>query len=164
MKRTLALIAVLLTVGVSLRAAEPLWSIGKPDGLGIEFAPGSRGALTFNVGQSVVSKDFAGHQDGSVSFDGKTNERPYTISFTWPHGPTANCELVLDLIFNTGGPQQFKVQINDRVGIFPVRLAPKHTMWGEQGNDMLLSQGKVVVPIPAAWLNAKENKLVLVRH
>ena len=161
MKRTLCLIAALLITSASLPAVEPLWTIGKPDGLGIEFAPGSRGDLTFTVGQNAVSRDFAGHQDGSVGFDGKTNERSYTIVFDLPDGPAKNCELVLDLIFNTGGPQQFKVKINDRVGVFPVRLAPKHTMWGEQGNDMLLAQAKVVVPIEAAWLKAKGNQLVL---
>ena len=161
MKRTLCLIAALLITSASLPAVEPLWTIGKPDGLGIEFAPGSRGDLTFTVGQNAVSRDFAGHQDGSVGFDGKTNERSYTIVFDLPDGPAKNCELVLDLIFNTGGPQQFKVRINDRVGVFPVRLAPKHTMWGEQGNDMLLAQAKVVVPIEAAWLKAKGNQLVL---
>src|SRR6266508_351732 len=60
---------------------EVIWSIGQPDGYGIEFAPGTRGQLTFTVGRSVVSKDFAGHQGGSVGFDGQTNEQPYSIVF-----------------------------------------------------------------------------------
>ena len=77
--KTCLLTCCTLTPLVAL-AAEPLWSIGKPDGVSIEFAPGGKAALTFTVGQSVVSRDFAGHQDGSVGFDGKVAEKPYTIA------------------------------------------------------------------------------------
>lgn len=163
MKRTIALLAVaIVSCACWSRAAESLWSIGNPDGVGIEFAPGGRGALTFTVGQSVVSRDFAGHQDGSVGFDGQTNERPYGILFDQPMPAAARYELVLDLILTTGAPREFKVKINDRTGTFPIRLAPKHTMWGEQGNDMLLAQAKLTVPIDGAWLRPKGNLITLV--
>ncbi len=143
-------------------AAEPLWSIGKPDGVSIEFAPGGRPELTFTVLKSVVSKDFAGHQDGSEGFDGKVAEKPYTIVFDLPEPVGARYELALDLIFTTGAPRQFKVKVNNKTGIFPIRVAPKHTLWGEQGNDMLLAQQHLVVPIDGAWLQPKENHITLI--
>lgn len=163
MRTTFTLMAACLVGSLHLTpAVEPLWTIGKPDGVGIEFAPGSRGALTYTVGQSVVSKDFAGHHDGSLGFDGKTNERPYSIVFDLPESDAKHYELELDLIFNTGAPREFKVKVNDRTGLFPIRLAPKHSVWGEQGNDMLLAQAKLVVPIEAVWLKAKGNQITLV--
>ena len=143
-------------------AAEPLWSIGQPDGMSIEFAPGGRGALTFTVGESVVSRDFAGHQDGSEGFDGKVSEKPYTIVFDLTEPVGARYELALDLVFTTGAPREFKVKVNDKTGSFPIRVASKHTMWGEQGNDMLLAQQHLVVPIDGAWLKPKGNQITLI--
>jgi len=138
-------------------SGDMLWSIGTPDGASIEFAPGARGQLTFTVGQSVVSRDFAGNQDGSVGFDGKTAEKSYTIAFDLSDPPTGNYELVLDLIYHAAGPRQIKVRVNDKRGIFPVRPAPTPSVDGEQGNSMLLAQQHLVVPIPASWLKAKGN-------
>jgi hypothetical protein len=143
-------------------AAEPIWSIGKPDGIGIEFAPGGRAELTFTVGQSVPSRDFAGHHDGATGFDGKIAEKPYTIVFDLPEAGGAHYELVLDMIFTTGAPQQFKVKVNDKTGAFPIRPSPKHSVWGEQGNDMLLAQQRLVVPIEGAWLKPKGNQITLI--
>ncbi len=143
-------------------AADPIWSIGKPDGLGIEFAPGNRAELTFNVGQSVPSRDFAGHHDGATGFDGKITEKPYTIIFDLPEAASVNYELVLDLIFNTGAPQQFKVKVNDKTGVFPIRPMSKHSVWGEQGNDMLLAEQRLVVPIAGDWLRARGNQITLI--
>ena len=79
-----------------------LWTIGTSNGAAAEFAPGSRPQLTFTVGQSVVSKDFAGHQEGSVAWDGKVKEKPYTIAFDLAQPPQGDYELVLDLIYSTG--------------------------------------------------------------
>jgi hypothetical protein len=147
---------------LSVSAAEPVWSIGKPDGVGIEFAPGGRPELTFTVGQGVPSRDFAGHHDGSVGFDGQTTEKPYTILFDLPGTKSARYELVLDVIFNTGAPREFKVRVNDQNGIFPIQPAPMHTVFGEQGNDMLLAKQHLVVPIDGAWLKAKGNQITLI--
>lgn len=134
-----------------------LWSIGTPDGSSIEFAPGSRGQLTFTVGQSAASRDFAGNQDGSVGFDGKTAEKSYAILFDLDEAPQGNYELVLDLVYHAGAPRQIKVRVNEQRGIFPVRPAPMQAADGEQGNSMLLAQQHLVVPIPAAWLKPKGN-------
>jgi hypothetical protein len=56
--------------------AETIWSIGELNDSSIEFAPGWREELTFTIGKSVVSRDFAGHQSGWLG-----RERPYTIVF-----------------------------------------------------------------------------------
>jgi alpha-mannosidase len=140
----------------------PIWSIGKPDGLSVEFAGGARDSLTYTVGQSVVSRDFAGDQNGSVGWDGKVVEKPYTITFDLGEPPQGRYELALDLIFNTGAPRQFKVRVNDKTGIFPIHPAPMHSMWGEQGNEMLLSKQELVVPIDGQWLKPKGNRLTLI--
>src|ERR1041385_201954 len=62
-------------------SAQPIWSIGKPDGRSIEFAPGVRGKVLYEIGKAVAARDFPGHQSGSAGFDGRTNEKPYTIMF-----------------------------------------------------------------------------------
>jgi hypothetical protein len=90
------LILVLALAGpASTAAPQPtaLWTIGKPDGAAMEFAPGSRSELTFTVGQSVVSKDFAGNQSGSVGWDGKSKETRYAFCLTSPKLPAGNMSL-----------------------------------------------------------------------
>jgi len=139
----------------------PVWSIGTQDGSAIEFAPGGRRDLTFTVGKSVVSKDFAGYQSGSVSADGKVFERPYTIRFDLDEPPLGQYELVLDLIYRNASPAQMKVAVNDKTGIFPVQPLPKHSTWGEEGNEMLLTKQRIIVPIHSAWLQARGNKITL---
>jgi hypothetical protein len=139
----------------------PVWSIGEPDGLSVEFAPGARDQLTYTVGQSVVSRDFAGNHNGSVGWDGKVVEKPYTIAFDLGEPPQGRYELALDLIFNTGAPRHFKVRVNDKTGIFPIRPVPMHSMWGEQGNEMLLAKQELVVPIDGTWLKPNGNQITL---
>lgn len=144
------------------KTADVIWSIGQPDGYGIEFAPGTCGQLTFTVGQSVVSKDFAGHQNGSVGFDGQTNEQPYSIVFDLPEPQQAAYHLVLDLLYKSGAPRQIKVQVNDKLGLFPVRHQPKKSGDGEEANMMLLAKQHLVVPIDGAWLKQTGNRITLV--
>jgi hypothetical protein len=86
-------------VAVAAARSPALWTIGTPDGAAMEFAPGSRPELTFTVGQSVVSKEFAGSQGGSVEWDGKTGS-PTALASTWPR--CRHYELVLDLIYHSG--------------------------------------------------------------
>ena len=82
----------LTTLAATAASNEPpaLWGIGTPDGAAMEFAPGDRGQLTFTIGKSVVSKDFAGHQIGSVAYDGKVLERPYTVQFDLAEPPSGD--------------------------------------------------------------------------
>ena len=70
---TISIALAFALAGAALAPAAPaaLWTIGTPDGAAMEFAPGGRAELTFTVGQSVVSKDFAGSQAGSAEWDGK---------------------------------------------------------------------------------------------
>lgn len=155
--------ALALAPGVAAGNEPPaLWTIGTPDGAAMEFAPGDRHALTFTVGQSVVSKDFAGNHSGSVGYDGKVLEKPYLIQFDLAESPQGDCELVLDLIYHAGAPAQIKVMVNDKSGIFPIRPEAKKSTWGEEGNEMLMARQRLVVPIDNAWLRAKDNKLSLV--
>ena len=59
-----------------------VWSIGTADGSSIEFAPGLKKELTYRVGTSVPSRDFAGHHAGSVGFDpSASGEKAYSIQF-----------------------------------------------------------------------------------
>lgn len=141
---------------------DTIWSIGSSNGAAMEFAPGGRDRLDFKVGESVVSRDFAGGHSGSVGWDGKVKERPYLIHFDLAEPPQGRYELVLDLLFSSGAPSQFKVMVNDRLGIFPIRLVPRKSTWGEEGNEMLLAKQQLVVPIEAAWLKPKGNRVSLI--
>ena len=143
-------------------ASNVLWSIGVADGSSIEFAPGARGQLSFTVGQSVPSRDFAGNQDSSVGFDGKVAEKPYTIVFDLSEAPQGKYELDVDLIYRSGGPREIKIKVNDKNGIFPVRPAPKKSADGGEGNEMLLAQQHLVVPIDGSWLKDKGNQITLI--
>ncbi|MHB8524072.1 MAG: glycoside hydrolase family 38 N-terminal domain-containing protein [Limisphaerales bacterium] len=159
-----AIAALVMTLAPSHAAVagEPIWSIGTPDGSPIEFAPGARNQLTFTVGQSVPSRDFAGHHPGSVGFDpAGAGEKPYTIVFDLNEAPTGAYQLVLDLIYRSGAPEKIKVKVNDKVGLFPIRPSPKKDIDGEEGNAMLLAGQHLVVPIDAAWLKPKGNHIVL---
>lgn len=158
-------LAFTLTFGAAAApaAAPPpaLWTLGTPDGAAMEFAPGGREELTFTVGQSVVSKDFAGSQAGSEDWDGKTKEKAYRIVFDLAEAPQGRYELALDLIYHSGAPTQFKVAVNDKTGIFPIQPVGKRSAWGEEGNEMLLARQHLVVPIDGAWLKAQGNQVVL---
>ena len=128
----------------------------------MEFAPGERSELTFIMGKSVVSKDFAGHQSGSLTYDGKVLERPYTVGFDLAEPPHGDYELVLDLVFHTAAPSEIKITVNDQVGIFPIQPVPKRSTWGEEGNEMLMASQRLVVPISANALRSGGNRLTLV--
>ena len=167
---------MLLIVGLALapvggaalgQAAAPLesvvWALGTPDGSAIEFAPGSRRELTYTVGRSVPSRDFAGHQDGSVGFDAASSgEKPYSILFDLPGAPEGDYELVLDLIYPAGAPARLKVRVNERQGIFPVRHEPKASSDSNEANAMLLAKQHLVVNVPGAWLKPAGNRLTLI--
>ena len=139
-----------------------VWTIGLPDEAAMEFAPGERSELTFLMGESVVSKDFAGHHSGSVGYNGKVLERPYTVRFDLAEPPRGDYELVLDLIFHTGAPAQVKVLVNDQTGIFPIQPVPKRSTWGEEGNEMLMARQRLVVPIAVSALKAGGNRISIV--
>jgi len=160
--RGFAGLALALTLATAHPAEAPIWAIGKPDGAGIEFAPGARDRLTYTVGSSIPSRDFAGHQAGSVGFEpASSGEKPYAIVFDLPSPPQGAYQLVVDLIYRSGAPESIKVQVNDRNGIFPVRHETKKSIDGEEANGMLLARQHLVVPIPAAWLKAAGNRVVL---
>jgi len=164
--RACAWLALISIVTGALASEAPsgdaLWSIGKPDGYSIEFAPGARAALTFTVGKSTTARDFSGHQRGSVGFDGKTNEQPYTIAFDLGTAPSGEYELVLDLIYKSGAPRKIEININGHRGIFPVRFEYKKSGDGEEANVMLLAKQRLVLPIEAAWLKQSGNRISIV--
>ncbi len=150
----------LLHCGHALGSSEVLWSLGELDGSSIEFAPGAKNAVTFTVNKSQVSRDFPGHQAGSIGFDAVgSGEKPYTIVFNLKDAPISRCQLVADLIYKSGAPQQIKIVVNGHPGIFPVRFAPKKSKDGDEANMMLLAQQRLVATLEPAWLRPGENRI-----
>ena len=164
-QRALFVVATLAAIvqlhSISVAANETIWSIGEANGSSIEFAPGARDQLTFTVGQSVLSRDFAGRQSGSTGFDGKVAEKVYTIAFDLKEPTPGHYQLVMDLIYRSGAPRQIKVTVNGRRGIFPVRPATKKSNDGEEANSMLLARQHLVVPIDGSWLKPKGNQITV---
>lgn len=139
-----------------------IWSIGKADGSPIELAPGSPKSLTYTVGQSVPSRDFAGHQSGSVGFDpAASGERPYSIDFDLPRPAQGPYHLVLDLIYRAGAPRQIRVDVNGKRGIFPVCPLPKEDIDSNDGNLMLLAGQRLSVAVDPSWLKPKGNRITI---
>jgi len=141
-----------------------VWSLGKPDGSSIEFAPGSREKLVFKVGESVVSRDFAGHQEGSIGWATNTTEteQPYSIEFYLPSSPTGPYHLALHLIYRTGAPKRIRVEVNGKRCVYPVHLASKKDTDAKDGNAILLTRQQLLVPIQASWLQHRNNRLTIV--
>ncbi|MFO1501267.1 MAG: polysaccharide lyase family protein [Verrucomicrobiota bacterium] len=163
--RGLGLILAALTAAAQLSnqaIADVVWSIGKPDGFSIEFAPGTRSGLTYIVGESTPSRDFAGHQAGSIGFDGTKEEKPYTVVFDLPGAAAPSYSLLIDLIYKSGAPSQIKLQVNEHTGIFPIRHAYKKSGDGEEGNVMLMAQQRLNVPLNPAWLKPTDNHITIV--
>jgi alpha-mannosidase len=161
----MAIVCTLALANAPIAAAlesDVIWSLGEPNGLSIEFAPGSRDHLSFTVGTNVASRDFAGNHGGSLGFDGKQAEKPYTITFDLDQAPQGNYTLELDLIFRSGAPGQLKIKLNEQLGIFPLRPMAKKSSDGEEGNAMLLAKQSVHVPIEATRLKPKGNQITLV--
>jgi Polysaccharide lyase family 4, domain III len=138
-----AIFIALLYAGPPLPADEgtEVWTIGKPDGSSIEFAPGSKPKINFVVGQSTPEKDFPANQIGSVSPDSMSPSggSPYTISFDLKQKPACAYELVLDLIFPAAAPSHLKIQVNQKIGIFPLLPEPKKDVDSNEANSMLLA-------------------------
>lgn len=140
-----------------------VWSIGKTDGSSIEFAPGSPLELTFKVGESDVSKDFAGLQEGTLSWMEELNgEKPYSVEFDLPEAPQTDFELELQLLFKNGAPTHMQVIVNDRKGIFPVLPLAAQPVDSSDGNFVLLAKQRLLVPIPGDWLKQSGNRITLI--
>ena len=98
-----------------------VWSVGKTDHSAIEFAPGSQLELTYKVGKSDVSKDFSGHQDGTISWLPElSREMPYTIEFDLDEPPQGAFHLELNYLYKNAAPTHIKLIVNAKKGIFPV--------------------------------------------
>ena len=139
-----------------------VWSLGKADGSAIEFAPGTCKQLVFKVGKSVVSRDFSGHQEGSQGLDRtETGENPYTIEFNLEQPLADSYRLELNLIFQYGAPQQLRIDVNDKRGIFPLRPVSMKDKNSIDGNLMLLAKQRLVVPIPKDWLKPQSNRITI---
>lgn len=139
-----------------------IWSLGDADGSAIEFAPGSQKELVFKVGESVVSRDFSGYQEGSQGLDLEdTGENPYTIEFDLEQPLADSYQLVVDVIFHYGAPEQIGVDVNGKRGIFPVRPEPKQDNDSVDGNLMLLAKQRLVVPIRGDWLKPLSNRITI---
>jgi len=155
-------VTVLLANAAAARA-EVIWSLGEPDGSSIEFAPGSQSELEYKIGESTVSQDFSGHHRGTIDWDPDRaeKERPYSIDFDLAAAPQGPHHLLLNLIYKTGAPKQIQVVVNGKKGIFPVVTAPKKDVDAKDGNAILLTKQKLYVPIEAAWLKPKGNRVTI---
>jgi len=141
-----------------------VWSLGTADGSSIEFAPGSRDELVFTVGESVLSRDFAGHQEGTIGWDpaAPESEYPYSIVFDLMHPPQGAYHLTLNLIYKTGAAKQIKIEINGKKCIYPVSLVSKKDVDAKDGNAILLAKQQLIVSIEATWLKPKGNQITIV--
>ncbi len=156
-----------LIVAVPAWAAEAddavVWSIGKSDNSAIEFAPGSQGELTYKVGESNVSKDFSGHQDGSISWLPEYSiEMPYTIEFDLDEPPQGAFHLELNCLFKNGPPTHIKLVVNGQNGIFPVRPVPTKENDSIDGNFVLLAKQHLFMPLSGSMLKQTGNRITIV--
>jgi alpha-mannosidase len=161
-------ICMLFAIAVPTSAAEKnsaiLWSLGTLDGSSIEFAPGARDELLFKIGESVLSRDFAGHQVGTIGWDpdAPETERPYSVGFDLSHSPAGVYHLTLNLIYKTGAAKRIQIEINDKKCIYPISPIPKQDVDAKDGNAILLAKQQLLVPIKAAWLKPAGNRITIV--
>jgi hypothetical protein len=164
-RAVLAAAAILLTSSIGTVAAADervVWSLGKTDGSAIEFAPGTRKELVFHVGRSEPSRDFAGHQDGTIGADSAASgEKPYSIDFELEQPPEQSYHLELNLIYHYGAPRGIRIDVNGKKGVYPVRAAPKKDVDTVDGNLMLLAKQQLIVSIPGDWLQAAGNRITI---
>ena len=139
-----------------------VWSLGKTDGSAIEFAPGAQRELVFTIGKSVPSRDFAGHQDGTIGADrAASGQKPYSIDFELGQPPVQSYQLELNFIYHYGAPKEIRVDVNDKKGVYPVHAAPKKDVDTVDGNLMLLAKQQLIVPIPGEWLKLTGNRITI---
>lgn len=152
------LIVLLLAMAALFKtsADEPIWSIGQTDDTSIEFAPGWREELTFTVGKSVPSRDFAGHHTAWGD-----RKRPYTIVFALEK-PEGAYELELEVIYRSIASQWLEARVNDKNGLMPLQPVPyNRAVARRDGNDILLCRERVTIRIDSSWLKPGENKVTL---
>ena len=140
-----------------------VWSIGKTDNSAIEFAPGSQLELTYKIGESNVSKDFSGHQDGTISWLPElSRENPYTIEFDLDQPPREAFHLELNYLYKNGPPTHIKLIVNDQKGIFPVRPVSTKANDSIDGNFILLAKQHLFVPLSASMLKQTGNRITII--
>lgn len=140
-----------------------IWSIGKADGLSIEFMAESQSKVSYLVGEDEPSGSFPGHHAGSVRWDGKIQKNPYKIIFDMPEDEEDNEQyrLMMDLIYQNSSPEEIEVTVNGKRGVFPVRYTVKEDLDDDQANNMLLASQQLVVPVEASWLKKEDNEIVV---
>ena len=128
-----------------------LWSIGTVGSVGIEFAPVRAINSPTPSAKSVPSKDFAGHQTGSVALTRRRRTKPYTIAFDLKEPPSGAYHLALDLIYRSGAPGRSKVKVNNRRHL-PRPSRAEEEQLRREANVMLMAKQHLIVPIDAASL------------
>ncbi|MFB3923264.1 MAG: glycoside hydrolase family 38 C-terminal domain-containing protein [Terriglobia bacterium] len=91
-----------------------------------------------------------------------SGEKPYTVVFDLGKKLRQDYELVVDFVFQIGAPRATRVEVNERKGIFPILPQTKQEIDSDEGNFVLLAKQRLVVPIEAAWLKARGNRISLI--
>jgi alpha-mannosidase len=160
------LCALVLTAVNGLADEKLIWQIGKRDNSTLEFNDRwdfvHRGDPKFAVGISDPHKDWSGFHPGSNDQAHGGRIHPFTISFQLKGTPKGVFYLTIDLLFKVPGIPQYFVTINGRTGRFYFRpnlsydIGDPDTAW-----NIIFSNQRLRVPLPAAYLRQGENRLVL---
>jgi alpha-mannosidase len=129
-----------------------VWSIGKTDNSGDEFARGSARTLAYDVSGGAGPK--AWREQQTVGDD-------YLIRFDLQRPAAPGYRLVVNGFFMEAGPAALDVVVNGRTGAF--RLQPRHgaDLDFRDGVDPLFTVVHLQIPIDPAWLKSGPNAIRL---
>ena len=143
-----------------------LWNIGKVDRATREFNDkwdfATQGDPTFVIGKSVTEKDWSGFHPGSRDLAHGSRPHPFAVSFDLPGNPAGVFNLTIDLLFKSGGVPQYVVEINGKKGrFFPNPKLSEEIGDPETAWNIVFSQQRLNLVLPAAWFRSGENRVIL---
>ena len=169
MKRIIWVILAILALALSANAEEHVvWQIGDFDNSYDEFGvPHDYSAYwgqfrrnrTFRIGQSDPKANWPFIHPGPNDAWVRHREQPFTIVFNLPEQPAGTFTLTIDLVdTHAGSPPVYEITVNGRSGRFnlPRGAGDESLLDASKGREYILS-----IPMPANFLKAGENKLVL---
>ena len=147
-------------------AERTIWQIGKRDHASLEFnarwdfAQGKD--PNFIVGQSRPAEDWSRFHPAPADPGGGGRVHPFTVQFDLEDAPRGVFYLTVDAMFYEPLIPQYMVEINGKKGRYSFNPTLSYDI-GNPGwfDDIILSNERLRVAIPAAYLRHGKNRLVL---
>ncbi|HZT31546.1 MAG TPA: glycosyl hydrolase-related protein [Bryobacteraceae bacterium] len=133
-----------------------LWTIGRADNSGDEFAPGAAAGLVYDTAAGAPERDWRQRQDAAAQ-----SPPVYRIRFRLDQPPAAPLGLHVDVFFLGAAPGTVEINVNGRPGRFRVQPDFGPDLDERQANIITHARQALRVPLDPSLLRADDNEIAL---